>query len=292
MLPYVLDSLNSEAMVDRASNARRPAYYLVVLKNALGWPGLLLLSTGLFAARSSSGRIALSAGLGGILILSKMGQQEPRYILPALPMLAVSVHCAFDALRGRPKWASWAIALAVLLPMLSFSAGANRLGAEVPAERRHEHHRTSLKRWGLAARSPRFLPVSSHTDAFGIDKALGRLPPDSGTATVGLMLDNTAGELRDASFSTALSSRTLVGFRQFAPLRGHGREFENSRSVPFQGEALAFRILYATKRGDRAREAWLQSAEPRSSPAFACPTDFKVVIRLQTWVETDVEREP
>ena len=305
VLPYVLDSLNSEShLVDRASISAvvDPAYYLVVLKNALGWPGLLLLSTGLFAARSSSGRIALSAGLGGILILSKMGQQEPRYILPALPMLAVSVHCAFDALRGRPKWASWAIALAVLLPMLSFSAGANRLGAEVPAERRHEHHRTSLKRWGDWPRvHTSFLPVSSHTDAFGIDKALEAMAshrtPEDGN-TVGLMLDNTAGELRDALFFHRASRLGLWwDFVSLAPPPGgHGREFGKFKG-PFRskGEAPSrFRILYAAyKRGDRAREAWLQSNGAEVLTRIRLPNGFQgEVIRLQTWVETDVEREP
>lgn len=306
VLPYVMDSLNSEShMVDRASisAAVDPLYYLVVLKNALGWPGLFLLATGFLAARSFSGRIALSAGLGGILILAKMGQQEPRYILPALPMLAVSMHCALDALRGRLRWASWAVYLAVLLPMLSFSAGANRLtGTEVPAERRHEHHRASLERWGDWPRiHTSFLPVSSHTDTFGVDKALqamaSNLQPEDGI-TVGLMLDHTAGELRDALFFHRASRLGLWwDFVSLAPPPGgHGREFGKFKG-PFRakGEAPSrFRLLYAAyKRGDRTRERWLESKGAEILTRISLPNGFQgEVVRLRDWVETDTEMAP
>ena len=305
VLPYVMDSLNSEShLVDRASISATvdPLYYLAVLKNALGWPGLVLLSTGLFAARSHSGRIALCAGLGGLLVLSRMGQQEPRYLLPALPMLALSMHCSIDALKGRPKWAGWAVSIAILLPMLSFSAGANRLGAEVPAERRHEHHRASLKRWGDWPRvHTSFLPVSSHTDAFGIDKALqamaSHLTEEDGT-TVGLMLDHTAGELRDALFFHRASRLGLWwDFVSLAPPPGgHGREFGKFKG-PFRakGEAPSrFRVLYAAyKKGDRTRESWLQSKGATVLSQIALPNGFTgEILRLPEWVETDVEKSP
>jgi hypothetical protein len=305
VIPYVFDSLNSEShMVDRASISAQvdPAYYLIILKDAMGWPGLILLLTSLAAVQREGGRIAIAAGVGGIVVLSWMGQQEARYLLPALPMLAYGVSCGFSRLEGRMRHGALALLFVIALPMLSFSAGANRLGAQVPAERMHEHHRASLHRWGDWPRVHQsFMPVSAHPDTFAVDTALKGLAKyktaEDGNA-VGLLLDGTAGELRDGLFFFRSARLGLNwDFVSLAPPPGGKGKVFGKFKGPFhaQGEApTRFRLLYAaTSAQDRVRTAWLEAHSAVELAQIALPGGLKGrVMRLENWVQTEREGAP
>jgi len=302
VLPYVFDSLNTDSqLVDHASisGATDPLYYLIVLKDALGWPGLGLLLLGLGAWRQPGARMALTGGLSGIFVLSWMGQQEPRYLLPALPLLATASACSLGALKGPYRWPGHLVFLAITLPMLSFSSGANRLDAQVPAERMHEHHRASLERWGNWPQvNASFMPVSSHPDAFGIDTALKSLAKHKNEEdgdTIGLLLDGTAGELKDGLFF--FRSARLGLFWDFVSLApppgGRGKVFGKFKG-PFhaKNEAPArFRLLYAaTSAQDKTRQRWLTENSATELERFQLPNGLQgQVLRLNNWVQTDRE---
>lgn len=302
VVPYVFDSLNNNSqMVDQASisGATDPAYYAVVLKDAFGWPGLLLLVSGLGALRHHGTRIALSGGIGGILILSWMGQQEPRYLLPALPLLATASSVQLMRMKGPARLAGGVLFLAITLPMLSFTAGANRLGAQVPAERKHEHQRASLKRWGDWPRvHTSFMPVSAHPDSFSIDealKAMAKHKTEEDGNTVGLLLDGTAGELKDGLFFFRSARLGLFwDFISLAPPTGSkGRVFGKFKG-PFHARnetPSRFRLMYAaTSAKDKIRRKWLQQHGAVELSRITLPNGLEgQVLRLSDWVQTEKE---
>jgi hypothetical protein len=305
VLPYVFDSLNSGSqMVDRASisGATDPLYYGIVLKDALGWPGLAVLFFGLSAWRHPGARLAIAGGLGGIGILSSMGQQEPRYLLPALPLFAAATAYALQNLKTPTRWAGGLVFLGISVPMLSYSSGANRLGAQVPAERKHEHHRASLQRWGdWPGVHPSFMPVSAHPDTFSIDIALSSMAAHmtkEDNNTVGLLLDGTAGELKDGLFFYRSARMGLFwDFVSLAPPPGgHGKVFAKFKG-PFHAKNEAptrFQLLYAaTSPKDKTRQRWLQMHGATELARIDLPNGLQgQVLRLNTWVQTDRELLP
>ena len=305
VIPYVFDSLNSQStMVDKASIApAEPVYYLIVLKDAMGWPGLCVLGVSLWSIRKQSGQIALSGAIGGLLILSWMGQQEPRYLLPALPLLCYGISCSISQWQQRTQYISWAILIAICGPMLSFSAGANQLEAlQVPAERRHEHPRSTLSEWGQWPRvHASFLPVSSHANLYQIGTALkfiqkNKTPEDGNT--IGLLLDlqGSAGEMKDGLFFQRSAELGFYwDFVSLAPPQGKGRVFGKFKG-PFRSKNEAhaqFRLIYAaTNQHDKVRNNWLEQRQAIELQRIDLPNKMVGrIVRLPVWESTAMDEE-
>jgi len=305
VLPYVFDSLDSQStMVDKASIApAEPAYYLIVLKDAMGWPGLLVLSISLWSIRTKTGQIALAGAIGGLLVLSWMGQQEPRYLLPALPLLCYGVACSISQWQKRTQYICWGILIAICGPMLSFSAGANQLTRQqVPAERRHDHPRSTLSEWGQWPRiHASFLPVSSHPDLYQIGPALEYLhkhkTPEDGN-TVGLLLDlqGSAGEMKDGLFFQRSAELGFYwDFVSLAPPQGKGRVFGKFKG-PFRSKNEAhsqFRLIYtATKAQDKERNNWLDQRQAIELQRIDLPNKLVGrIVRLPAWESTAMDED-
>jgi hypothetical protein len=214
-------------------------------------------------------------------------------------MLAYSSHVAINQLKKRWRWGAWAVVLAIALPMLSFSSGANRMGREAPAQRHHEHHRTSLNQWGDWPRVHQsFLPVSAHPKAYRVDEALAQvqlhLQTEDGDA-IGLMLDQEAGELRDALFFHRASRLGLfMDFVSLAPPPGGAGKHFGKFKGPFKirNEApTRFRLLYAAyKKGKNPRSRWLDRHPHEILHQMTLPNGLSgILVRLEEWVETDRE---
>lgn len=66
-------------------------YYPLSIKDALGWPGLILVGLGWWAGRRTLPRLPMLAALGGLVGLSLLGAAQDRYALPAMGALLVGL---------------------------------------------------------------------------------------------------------------------------------------------------------------------------------------------------------
>jgi hypothetical protein len=203
---YVRDSTDpNSAMVDTASTPltgaellqpENLAYYPAVLVEGLGWPGLALLGLGLLGIRHKGGRLALLGALGGLAILSLTGQRQARYLVPALPLLALAMDSGLRLRHRAPKALG---ALAVLLVVVPATYCTARMWTWIerpPSNRPHNPGLESLATWGTWPwPAEGFRPVSSDPEAWLIEQALTRLAELVGDEpqTIGLFLDEHSG---------------------------------------------------------------------------------------------------
>jgi hypothetical protein len=105
-----------------------------VLKDALGWPGLVLavLCTGGIGHRGT--RLGLSGAVGGLAFLSFAGEHQARYLAPALPLICLLVDTGLSTGLRRSRWAK-PLAVLVILPMLYGSAATSWVHSDPPTVR-------------------------------------------------------------------------------------------------------------------------------------------------------------
>ncbi len=204
---YVLDSTDPNSkMVDEASipltqmellQPENLAYYPAVLVEGFGWPGLALVALGLLLAlRHRGGRLAVLGAVGGLVILSLAGQRQARYLLPALPLLALAVDAGWRFRHSGLKALGALLVLAVAVPGTWCTARMWTWVDKAPLNRPHNPSLASLSTWGSWPwPAEGFRPVSSDPDAWLIDHAmdqLGELVGDT-PQTIGLFLDEQSG---------------------------------------------------------------------------------------------------
>ena len=204
VLAYAADSNDpGSTMVDATSQPlttaellqpEQLAYYPSVLVEGLGWPGFLLLVAALPALRRPGPRLAVLGALGGLLILSLMGQRQPRYLLPALPLLFLGVEAGLQpALRG-VRAVGAVLLVGVALPGLWGAASTSFVTTSAPATRLASHGPDALSGWGSWPwPAEAFKPVSGNPDVWKIDEALLALADVAGATpqTIGVLLEET-----------------------------------------------------------------------------------------------------
>jgi hypothetical protein len=159
--------------------------FWTVLKDALGWPVLALLSLGALGSRR---KLPLLALLSGLLFLGAMNSREGRYALPLVFLIAVA-----GAPPSRWGWQPAVMLLAVLAPGFrsDFLAYKDSDANEVPSRRALEHPVTSLRSlapWPAPA-TP-FSPVSEHPEPWLCKQVLEDAQPFLGDHRVlGMLLD-------------------------------------------------------------------------------------------------------
>jgi hypothetical protein len=197
LLPYLTASLASpEQPMDSASAVpslverlswTHLSYYLAVLKDALGWPGVVFCLAAPLAARERGGRLALLAAVGGLVALSLIGRREPRYLLPLLPLLLLCAGIGLRRLRGWPVLAA-IVALA--------GAWQLRVTATVWTDwddprplRTLDFGPENLTRWGSWPRPERaFIPSSSLATDWRVPEAVEAISAASPGGAVGFVL--------------------------------------------------------------------------------------------------------
>lgn len=204
---YLLDSTDPNSnMVDAASTPltqaellqpEHMAYYPAVLVEGLGWPGLVLVALGVvLALRHPGGRLAVLGAVGGLVILSVTGQRQARYLIPALPLLALAVDAGWRFRHNGPKALGALAVLGVALPGTWCTARMWTWIERPPVNRPHDPGLTSLQGWGAWPwPAEGFRPVSSDPDAWLIDQAMARLGELVGDTpqTIGVFLDDRSG---------------------------------------------------------------------------------------------------
>jgi hypothetical protein len=191
-------------------------FYLAVLKDLWGWPGLALLVVGFLVGLWEQRRqlmttaVVASAALGGVLVLSSLTMKGDRYALPVvLPVLVV----ALPALARR--WLIPTAPLVLALPLLfiwrDYSGWTHgqaiedvRAWGEVPAAERRapsgrgfEHSaEVQLRTWGAWPRvEDPYRPFTIHLDGWALEEViaeLARRQPDP-EGLVGLCLTERTG---------------------------------------------------------------------------------------------------
>ncbi len=302
VLPYLFDSLNSDStMVDGGSftGSSNTAYYLSVFKDAYGWPTtILILSLGACGLSTPNGRLTFLSAVGGVVILTFMGQQQPRYMFPSLPLLAVGATCGLGCLRGNVLGQKLVSITLIALAIIQggTTARASSSNQSVPAERAHSHGAWGLSEWGEwphAAES--FQPTSLHPEIWKIDQAIELLASSGATddATVGIMLEEFGGEL---GFGIFLQRAEALGhhwnFASIVPSPNNNDRRAQIFTGPFAPSDFGpaqFTLVYAAYRPiDSGRDTWLEYMNAEELQRITLPNEFIGRI-LRVDVATDRE---
>jgi 4-amino-4-deoxy-L-arabinose transferase-like glycosyltransferase len=179
-------------------------FYPTVLRDMVGWPGVLLLAVAMVRAwHKPAGRWALWSVLGGGLVLVFAGETQARYLYPALPLLAVCLDVGI-----RPGFGSsmarfgLVCGLCVTLPALWGTTVVTISDVLAPPTRDQTHAVETLSAWGEWPQSAvAFRPVSNPRDEWRIDAALAAIAEEVGPGSqqIGMILPR---DIRMASDST------------------------------------------------------------------------------------------
>ena len=222
MLAYVLSSSGATPTISASpasgwSTRFSPdnlLYYPTVLRDMVGWPGVLLIAVAVgFAWNRPAGRWAAWGVLGGTLVLTFAGENQSRYLYPALPLLGVILDVGI-----RPGFGSslarfgLVCGLCATLPALWGGWMGNSGSTQVPPTRDQTHASESLITWGewpWAATS--FRPVSNPIEAWKVDSALVAVANETGRGThqVGMLLPEDARMPPGSSYAWRAGQRGL-----------------------------------------------------------------------------------
>lgn len=174
-------------------SAENLLYYPTVLRDTLGWPGLFVLGLAFSRAWSSpAGRWSAWGVVGGGLVLTFAGENQSRYFLPAIPLIAAIVDIGIRPGFGQSLSRFGLVAgLSTALPAAWGSWTAYSSNERAPASRDQTHAVESLAGWGdwPWVAGP-YRPISNPITDWRVDEALGALAMATGPGShqVGLLL--------------------------------------------------------------------------------------------------------
>ena len=160
VLAYVAHSANAAATLSDSPasswayrlSAENLLYYPTVLRDALGWPGLLVVGLGFTRGWSVHPDAGPPGESSGGFILTFAGENQSRYILPALPLLAAIVTSVCDPVLGKSLSRFGLVAgLCAALPAAWGSWTAYSSGERAPASRDQNHAAESVDDLGRLA---------------------------------------------------------------------------------------------------------------------------------------------
>jgi hypothetical protein len=170
-------------------------YYPTVLRDAVGWPGLALLALSLPGIWHPGCRLGLLGALGGGLALTFVGEQQARYLTPALPLLFVLVDVGWApnlrSRRGRRALAVFAVAT---LPAVWGAFATSYVHTDAPSTRSLSPQPwVSWGTWPWPAEA--FRPTNLPLDAYAVDRVVAELAREvgDGPVTVGIALPRHPG---------------------------------------------------------------------------------------------------
>ncbi len=222
VLAYVAHSSNAAASISDSPasswvqrlSAENLLYYPTVLRDMLGWPGLMVVGVAISRAWASPpGRWASWGVLGGGLVLTFAGENQSRYLLPALPLLAAIVDVGIRPGLGQTASRFGLVAgLGAALPAAWGSWTAYSGQERAPASRDQTHAVESLMTWGdWPWVSGPFRPVSNPMEEWRVDEALGALAMATGPGAhqVGLLLPRDVRLPPSSSYAWRAGERGL-----------------------------------------------------------------------------------
>ena len=172
-------------------------YYPTVLRDMIGWPGLGLVVVALVLAwRRPAGRWSAWGVFSGGVLLTFAGENQSRYLFPAIPLLGVILDVGMRPGLGSPMSRFGMLCgVAGLAPALWGAWMGTTKETTVPPTRDQTHAAESLLEWGTWPwPATAFRPVSNPTVAWKVDDALAALVDEAGVDAhqVGMLLPNDA----------------------------------------------------------------------------------------------------
>lgn len=158
------------------------ALYPLALKDALGWPGAIVLVVVALATRLRGVTLPGLAAIGGLIVLSCLEQSQDRYALPALAGLA-----ALALPIARLPWGQ-EVFVGVFAVQLIGTAVTFRPGAPVTAAPRFDHDFSSARAMSWP-RSRSYRPTELNHAHWDVDRVVTALAEGAvATRRVGLVL--------------------------------------------------------------------------------------------------------
>jgi hypothetical protein len=158
-------------------------YYPTVLRDILGWPGLAMVVVAVGrAAMVPAGRWAVWSVLGGGVVLTFAGENQARYLLPALPLLGVifevGIRPGLSSARSR---FGLICGLGATLPALWGTWMTFSSTEFAPPSRDHHHPVESLTTWGTWPwPAAQFWPTSNPMKTWRVDGAIAAIAEQTG----------------------------------------------------------------------------------------------------------------
>ncbi len=247
------------------------ALYPLAMKDALGWPGALVVLVGA-AVGGRKSVLPLAAALGGIALLTPLGQAQDRYALPAFVALAALV-----APLARSRLGAVAV-LAVFGVQLAATVAIFRPGAPTTPTASFDHPPASaaVLSW---PKSRSYTPVDVDLAAWKVDDAIAGLRAVHGgpTGTVGLLLPRNP---MSPDFGVFLARSAALGNRwDFANVNlaaGRGGLADPYflgplRDVGWPSSRCTALYAILENRRDAATSAWLATHRLAVQARFALP---------------------
>ena len=168
-------------------------YYPTVLRDMLGWPGIILVGIAFARGwRTFAGRWAAWGVLSGLVVLTFAGENQSRYLLPALPLLAAIVDIGIrPGLSRATSRFGIVVGLSATLPALWGAWSSVRSSDTPPASRDQTHAIEGLLEWGdWPWPAVPFRPISNPMKAWRVDETIAAISSFTGPGShqIGLLL--------------------------------------------------------------------------------------------------------
>jgi 4-amino-4-deoxy-L-arabinose transferase-like glycosyltransferase len=172
-------------------------YYPTVLRDAIGWPGVLLVGVAFVRVwMRPAGRWAAWSVLGGVVVLSFAGENQARYLFPAIPLLGVIVDIGIRPGFAQPMARFGLLCgLSALLPSAWGVWSIQQSDRVAPPARDQTHAVEGLLSWGeWPWPAPAFRPIENPMKEWRIDEAIAAIAEQTGAGAhqIGILLPRDA----------------------------------------------------------------------------------------------------
>lgn len=288
VLAYVVSSTDpartiSESPADAWANRLswdNLSYTPRVLKDALGWPGLVLLVLGLGGLTHRGARLGSAGAIGGIIVLSFAGERQARYLAPALPLICLLIDAGLGMGLGRrvQRWGKRATLLLSLI-MLYCSAATSWVHTDPPQVR--DQSPGSLASWGdWPWPATAFKPTGLDLERWKVTDAVDAIAQScSSGSTVGILVPRSPEVPRGSAYAYAAA---LAGYHWTWATVGQTPDGQPMVFLgPFtsQGAPRSFEAAYLVRRPGQATA--LDGLPQTEISRHALPSDHEgVLIRI------------
>jgi len=250
---------------------------LAALKDAIGYPGLVVCAiSALVAGRA----VPLLGLLSGVVLLGSMNSREGRYVLPLVFLLAAAAIPRSEVVQPARRWAGVVLAAVLgIVGIVGFSGSAltyhEVTQVLAPSNRPYQHFATTFATLGGWPRpAGPFSPVSEHPSKWHISEVLDAMVAAWGTdATVLLLLDMPPDAPGLSTYALLSRQRDLdLSFIEVHAQRSP-QGIQTLTTLPPGHEARSVYVVTRSQ-GDGTGRAWLDQNPGAEVGSWELPEDY------------------
>lgn len=215
------------------------SYTVRVFRDAVGWPGLVLLTLCGGGLAHRGARLASAGALGGMLLLTFAGERQARYLAPALPLLCLLIDAGLTGGMGRTtgRWAR-RITLGGCVAMLYCAAATSWVHSSPPQVR--DQTPATLSSWaGWPWPATAFKPTGLQLERWKVSEAIDAMSQTCASgSTVGILVPRSPEIPRGSAYAYT------------AALAGHHWTWATVGQTP-QGDPMVFLGPFTTEGAPR-----------------------------------------